>query len=390
MKYYFYQQSWMFMKQNYQLLKKKIRSFKLILSLKINKTHLLLAVFLPIQILLVQVAANNPSFIEQYYSNGIYPYISSFFRSILGWIPFSFGDILLAFGLFVFLRFLYRLIKTKFKNFIPKIIHFTAVVSLIYFCFYLFWGLNYYREPLAKNLKYHQKKYTTAQLLKVTEHIIEKLNYYQLKITQNDSLLVKNPYSQKEMYAMAVAGYDHLSVDFPQLKYQYPSVKSSLMSLLQTYNGTSGYLNPLTGEAQVNDKIPKTSYPTTTCHEMAHQIGFAAENEANFVGFLAANYNDDIYFKYASYRMAFGYCISEIRKRDQEKSKELWKTVHNGVINDFNASYDFWQEYENPFEPLVKKGYNAYLKANKQDKGVESYNYVVDLLISYFETSRVL
>ena len=86
-------------------------------------------------------------------------------------------------------------------------------------------------------------------------------------------------------------------------------------------------MNPLTGEAQVNDKIPKTSYPTTTCHEMAHQIGFAAENEANFIGFLAANYNDDPYFKYASYRMAFGYCISELRKRDANLSQ---KTLGEG------------------------------------------------------------
>ena len=107
-----------------------------------------------------------------------------------------------------------------------------------------------------------------------------------------------------------------------------------------------------------------------------------------FVGFLAANYNDDIYFKYASYRMAFGYCISEIRKRDKELAKELWQTVNKGIIKDYNASYKHWQQFKNPFEPLVKKGYNAYLKANKQDKGVESYNYVVDLLISYFETSK--
>ena len=252
----------------------------------------------------------------------------------------------------------------------------------------MFWGLNYYREPLAKNLDYQQKKYTTAQLKKVTEEIIEKLNYYQFKITKNDTLKVENLYSEKEMYKMAVSGYTNLETNFPQLKYKYRSIKSSLMSLLQTYNGTGGYLNPLTGEAQVNDRIPKTGYPTTTCHEMAHQIGFAAENEANFIGFLAANYNNDIYFKYASYRMAFGYCISELRKRDSKVSKELWKSVHRGIGKDFNASYNFWQEYKNPFEPIVKKGYNAYLKANKQDKGIESYNYVVDLLITYFETSK--
>jgi len=356
--------------------------------LKLNKKHIVLTIFLPIQILLLQFAASNPAFIEFYYSNGIYPVISSFFRIISGWIPFSVGDLLVAFGLFIFIRFLIRLIKTRFKNFIPKIIHFTAVLSVIYFCFYLFWGLNYYRENLAKTLKYEQQEYTTEQLQKVTEHIIKKLNYYQHKITESDTLKVENPYKQKEMYIMAATGYDNLSKDFPQLKYQFKSVKSSLMSLLQTYNGTSGYLNPLTGEAQVNDRIPKTSYPTTTCHEIAHQIGFAAENEANFVGFLAANYTNDLYFKYASYRMAFGYCISEMRKRDRNISKELWKTVNKGIAKDFNASYQFWQVYKNPFEPIVKMGYNAYLKANKQSKGVQSYNYVVDLLISYFQTSK--
>ena len=356
--------------------------------MKWNKKHIILAILLPIQILLMQLAANNASFIEQYYSNGLYPYISSFFRIITGWIPFSIGDILLAFLLFILLRFFFKLIRNKFRNFIPKIIHFTAVLSIIYFCFYLFWGLNYYREPLAKNLNYKQKKYTTEQLQKVTKDIIKELNFYQLIITKNDTLKVENPFQQKEMYKIAVTGYDNLSKDFPQLEYKYKSVKSSLMSLFQSYNGTSGYLNPLTGEAQVNDRVPKTSYPTTTCHEMAHQIGFAAENEANFVGFLAANYNDDIYFKYASYRMAFGYCISELRKRNPKASKALWKTVNKGVIKDFNASYEHWQQYKNPFEPLIKKGYSAYLKANKQDKGIGSYNYVVDLFISYFEASE--
>ena len=356
--------------------------------MKWNKTHIFLAILLPIQILMLQVFAQNPAFIEQYYSNSIYPCISSFFRILFGWISFSIGDVLIAFGLFVFIRFLVRLIRTRLKNLIPKIIHFVAIFSVIYFCFYLFWGLNYYREPLSKNLGYDQSKYTTEQLAKTTKHIIEKLNYYQLKITKNDTLTVENPYHRKEIYIMAVVGYDNLSKEYPQLTYQFSSVKSSLMSSLQSYNGTSGYLNPLTGEAQVNENVPKTSYPTTTCHEMAHQIGFAAENEANFVGFLAANYNDDVYFKYSSYRMALGYCISEIRKRDRDLSKELWKTVNKGIIKDFNASYDFWQQYKNPFEPIIKKGYSVYLKANKQDKGVESYNYVVDLLIAYFETSK--
>jgi hypothetical protein len=354
--------------------------------MKKERKQLIMALCLPIQLLLVQLASKNPAFIEQYYSSGIYPIISSFLRIIFGWLPFSFGDLLIGFLLFLFLRFIIRLIASRFRNFISKIVHFTAVLSGLYFCFYLFWGLNYYRQPIAENLNYQHREYSTAQLQKVTKTIITKLNDAQFEITKNDTLQVENNFSPEEMYDMAILGYAHLAEDFPQFQYKYKSIKSSLMSVLQTYNGTGGYLNPLTGEAQVNDKIPKTGYPTTVCHEMAHQIGFAAENEANFIGFLAANYNDNIYFSYASYRMAFLYCVSELRKRDRNLSQELYQTLNRGIIKDFNTTYTFWEAYDNPFEPLVKKGYNAYLKANKQDKGIASYNYVVDLLIRYFAT----
>ena len=81
-----------------------------------NKKHIILAFFLPVQMLLMQLAAENPVFIERYYSNGIYPILSAFFRIILGWIPFSIGDLLVVFGFFVFIRFLVRLIKTRFKS----------------------------------------------------------------------------------------------------------------------------------------------------------------------------------------------------------------------------------------------------------------------------------
>lgn len=356
--------------------------------MKWNKKKLIIALFLPIQMFLLRLAENYPALIERYYSNGIYPYVSQFLRKIMGWIPYSVGDLLLAILLLLFLRFIVLLFKTKFKNLLPKITHCIAFLSIIYFCFYLFWGLNYYREPLAKNLGYTQSKYTTDQLVKSTKFIAKELNYYHQKITGNDTIKVKSPYSKDDLYRISLKGYKNLESDFPQLNYHTTSIKSSLMSLLQSYNGTSGYLNPLTGEAHVNDKIPKTSFPTTVCHEIAHQIGFAAENEANFVGFLAANYNDDIYFKYASYRMAFGYSISEVRKRNPELFSQLWQTINKGVIKDFNTSYEFWQQYKNPFEPLVKKGYNVYLKANKQAKGTDSYNYVVDLLVSYLEDTK--
>ena len=355
--------------------------------MKNKKLNIYLTILLAIQIGFVQIVSNYPSLIERFYSNGIYLFTSKLLRLLLGWIPFSIGDLLIGTLFFAFFRFLYRLIKTRLKNSVEKLLQLLAVVSILYGCFYWFWGFNYFREPLAKNLGFHQKKYTTEQLATVTKSIVKKLNTIHLTISKNDTLVVINPYTQEEMYEKSISGYANLAVEYPQLAYQYTSVKSSLMSLLQSYNGTSGYLNPITGEAQVNDRIPKTGYPTTICHEMAHQIGFAAENEANFVGYLAALSNTDVYFKYAAYRMAYGYLISELRKHDKDIFKEVILATNKGILKDFRESSAFWDQYKNPIEPFIKKGYNSYLKANKQSKGIQSYNYVVDLIISYSKTT---
>lgn len=351
--------------------------------MKSKRITLYLTILLPFQILFVNFISKYPHWIENYYSTGIYPVIARFLRFLLGWIPFSFGDLLGSFLISAIVYNLYTLIKDKFKNTISKVLKFTALLSTLYFCFYFFWGLNYFREPLSDNLNIKQATYTTEELVTTTKKIITKLNKYHVSITKNDTIIIDTPYTTAQIYKKAPEGFKILAKTHPQLIYKTLSVKNSLVSLMHMYTGTSGYLNPITGEAQVNSIIPKTGFPATTCHEMAHQIGWSAENDANFVGFLAATSNPDIYFKYAGYRMAFYYLIRDIKKRDPLVSKDLWKTVNKGVSKDFTASYKHWKQYENPIEPYIKKGYSSYLKANNQTKGIKSYSYVVDLFIAY-------
>src|SRR4051812_47246426 len=52
--------------------------------------------------LLIKLFSLNPSWVERFYTYGFYPFISRLLRLLLGWIPFSIGDILyLAAGLFL-------------------------------------------------------------------------------------------------------------------------------------------------------------------------------------------------------------------------------------------------------------------------------------------------
>ncbi|MFD0963929.1 DUF3810 domain-containing protein [Pseudofulvibacter geojedonensis] len=340
----------------------------------------LLAILLPIQIILLKLLAMFPSFIERYYSNGIYSIISKTSRYILGWIPFSVGDICYLLLFFMITRWLYKNIKKIYKK--EQLLTITSFLSVIYFLFHFLWGLNYYRLPLHNSLGL-EKEYTTKELIITTKSFIEKANHIHLKTVRNDSLKVSIPYNRNKIFLKTTNAYKNLENIFPELKYQPRSIKKSILSLPLTYMGFSGYLNPFTNEAQVNYLIPKYYFPFVSCHEEAHQLGFAAENETNFIGCLATMSSTDLYFQYSGTVSALRYCLREVYKRDKTLYDDLLKTINKGILANYKESRDFWDSYQNPIEPLFKSSYDTFLKANNQSNGIKSYSYVVALLVNY-------
>ncbi|MFG6687914.1 DUF3810 domain-containing protein [Mariniflexile sp. HNIBRBA6329] len=353
-----------------------------------KNTKTIIALLLIPQYIFIKWASNYPEFIETFYSEGAYPYISKTLRYALGWLPFSFGDLVYALAIVYIFRWVYTNRKRLRKDTKQWVVDVLSAVSIIYFAFHLFWALNYYRLPLHKSLNL-KHDYNTEQLVAVTKKLIEKSNAIYFEIAGDDTLKIDIPYSKSVILDMAPLGYKNLKNSFPKLEYQPASVKKSLFSYPLTYMGFSGYLNPLTNEAQVDALIPVYLFPTTTSHEMAHQLGYAAENEANFIGCLAAISHDDIYFNYSGYTFALRFCLNEIYKRDEALFETLYETVNKGVLNNYKEAREFWDSYENPLEPLFKSTYSSYLKANQQAKGMESYSYVVALLVNYFETETL-
>ena len=117
-----------------------------------KKTSVFLAILLPFQILFVSIISGYPHLIEKYYSQGVYPIISKILRTVLGWIPFSFGDVLGLFLLSLVLISIYRLFKNRFKGFKEFLFSFTALLSVLYFCFYFFWGIQLFPKAFGRKL----------------------------------------------------------------------------------------------------------------------------------------------------------------------------------------------------------------------------------------------
>ncbi len=349
------------------------------------KIYKILTLFLFVQITFIAILSRFPAIVETYYSTGIYPYISSIFRTVLGWIPFSFGDLFYSLvGIFLLLA-VYKVIKNGFKNFSLYFFKFGAFVSIIYFLFHFLWGLNYHRDSLFKTLGLEQKDYTTQELVSLSKELIQKTSDIHYQITKNDTLKVTIDKSKEEILKDVSHGYAKASQKYTHLAYAQKSVKKSLFSLPLTYMGFSGYLNPFTIEAHVDYLVPKHSLPIITSHEVAHQLGYASESEANFIGYLAAAKHPELYYQYSANLMAMRYAVAATYGKDTVIGRQLIDSIPKGIIKNIKESQEFWRSYQNSAEPFFKLFYDNYLKANQQQDGIKGYSKMVGLLVAYRE-----
>lgn len=348
----------------------------------------ILPLFLVFQILFLKIIAFFPEVVERFYSNGLYVVVSKISRTVLGSIPFSIGDVLYGILIVYLLIRIWIARKTWKLNWKDNLLSILSFISVTYFLFHFLWALNYYREPLFEKMSI-KRDYSDEELYAFTEKLILKTNEIQYQITNDKNLKVTNTYSQDSIFKMTQNGYAALAKEYPFFTYETPSRKKSLYSLPLTYMGFSGYLNPFTNEAQVNDKLPMVSFPNVICHEMAHQMGFASESECNFIGFLACVKNEDLYFQYSAYANALRYCMNNVGMKNEAKFKYFKAKINPGILANYKESDTFWKQYDTFFEKGFHAFYDQFLKMNQQKDGIESYSKFVDLLIGYDNTMAI-
>ncbi|WP_133644897.1 DUF3810 domain-containing protein [Zeaxanthinibacter enoshimensis] len=334
------------------------------------------------QVLLVRYLHSSPEMVENYYSRGIYPYISSFLRSLYGWIPFSIGDLLYTAIGSLAIGYLW-INRSEIRYNLTGLLRDTfMVLSVAYFTFHLLWGLNYHRVPLAERLELNDVA-STEEVEFFTRELIKRTNRQQLSLTGDSLLKVHIPYSKKEITKLTLQGYKDLAEQMDFAYYSPASIKTSLYSRMLSYMGYGGYLNPFTNEGQVNRLLPAFRAPVVYGHEIGHQLGYSAENETNFIGYLVTLNNRDPYLQYAANAYALSYCLAELKRKDSLITKTLYARLNPGVRKNYEELDKFWRSFENPAEPVFKSVFNSYLHANQQKDGILSYNRVVSLIVAY-------
>jgi hypothetical protein len=325
-----------------------------------------------------------PEWVEKWYSTGVYPDLAFVLRCLWGWVPFSVGDVFyFAAGglLLVFLGILIRRLVRRewgvrqWLGWGRRLIEWCLLVVLV---FNLAWALNYNRLGISYQLGLEPRPYKTDTLQNLIDSLLVRVN-------RERRAAVKPLPSADVIFAEAQEAYRLIGVDrhLDFIGYQVRSVKPSLYGKAGNYLGFLGYYNPFTGEAQVNCTVPAFTLPYTTCHEMAHQLGYASESEANFVGYLAAIHSGNPWFRYSTYFDLFSYANRELYLRDSAAARRNYRALDTLVRADYHTLINFLKAHRNPLEPVLNRMYDGYLKAHHQEHGIESYSEVTAWLIAY-------
>ena len=338
-------------------------------------------------VLIIKLFSANKIWVETFYTNTFYSFFSKIQRIIFGWISFSLGDILylIAGGWLLLkvirnLRMLFRRELTG-KLVLQKLLHIIFALIIIYIVFNVFWGINYNRKGIAYQLQLTQLKYDTADLKTLQNLLLAKVNDTKMSVIRHNESFP----SKRDLFKRAKISYENAEKEFPFLHYKDLSVKPSLYGWLGNYLGFTGYYNPFTGEAQVDTTVPKFLQPYIATHEMAHQLGYAKENEANFVGYLAAINSPDSLFLYSTYFDLFLYTTGEVYYFDSISAKEARQKLNPFVKKDIEELKQFDLSHRSVIEPAITWLYGKFLKLNEQPKGMRSYDAVVGTLIAYYK-----
>lgn len=336
--------------------------------------------------------------IETIYSRTIYPVVSSILASLTSLLPISAAEVLIVLLPAVFLLVLViRLIRIAMADLALKHYYrlrfYSFLISLGIFAgimlnaFYCVWGLNYFREPLAYTLDLNVRERPVDELASVYTQLAQEAVELRSGVDSDyRGVYMIGNYSDE--YKSVVLAYRKLGESNPVFDKAVYRAKSVALSEAMSVLGIAGIYIPFTGEMNINVNQPDLYILADAAHETAHYMGFAREDEANFLAFYAAQFSDDISFRYSATMLALVNCGNKL----VEKDPELYYSIRGELFTEgMEKDLEEYRNYYNTYDKTVAKSVSdnvndAYLKHNGLDDGVDSYGRMVDLIIAYYES----
>lgn len=350
----------------------------------------LLAAVFALQLL----AGFNPGLVGRYYSRGLFPFITRAF-SFAGLSGFSLAEVLLVLLLSAIAAWLAWLARQLFRRRKEsRAILLSALTTLLWASalglalFMLVFGLNYRRQPLAETLQFEQRDPTPAEIETISRAVVDGVNrnYDESRPRVEGAHGSRMPLSPAELYAVLEAAYRTEPLTGGASGANVPPKPVYFSGLLSRF-GVSGVYSPFTGEPNYNALQNDCDLPFSIAHEMAHQRGFAREDEANFIAFLICTKASNPYVRYSGYLGALR-VLGVLLRIAPERYREVAAALGEGPRADLKARAQFWARYSGRLANFGQSVNHVYLKVNGVRSGVRNYNEASALIVGYYLKQR--
>ncbi len=336
------------------------------------KRKLIVILIIVVTLTIIQYALPAHSKVVSFYDNYIFRPFQSIRNIIFSLIPISIGDVLYIAGgialIVVVIKWIYYAVKfrTHKHELGYSILHTIIITGIIYILFLLGWGGNYYKPSLTQYWQLDKSQWhSTETLRQYDQYLIGKLNDYARGYKDI-------PFRDLDKKAQT---YYKEHTDSRTKQYGV-KVKASIFGYLMQHFAIQGYYNPWTGEAQVNRFLPSFMLPFVICHEMAHQSGIAAEDDANLLSYVIGTIVKDTAFRYSAYFNLWLYTHARLRRADSTGAKHLLLALNSTSRSHLDTLRAIRRRYESGVSDYSLLIYDGYLKLHHQKDGIESYNKV--------------
>ena len=173
---------------------------------------------------------------------------------------------------------------------------------------------------------------------------------------------------------------------FPFLAFDDPGVKGVRFSRIMSALDFTGVYCPFTGESNVNIDSPACLLAATAAHELAHQRSIASEQECNFLAILASTTCGSDVYAYSGWLLVYIHLGNALYKAVPEAYAAVLATLPETVRTDLRDNNAYWAQFQDGAARKASNTvYEGFLKSYGEERGLQSYGTVVDMLVVYYK-----
>jgi len=344
---------------------------------------------LPLAFAVRGVAATAPDTVERFFSQAVYPVLGGRVACLTAWLPFSLGEAvvmgLVAGACYWLARLVWRVAWRRISLGVGVGLFFVdvlAVAGVAYAAFLALWGLNHQRQAFAVSAGLDTRPAPASELEGLCEELVVSANRLRQGLSEDDSGVLSLDDGPRGALERTAAGLRIAAREYRDLGGPCARPKPVLASGVLSRLGIAGLYFPFTGEANVNVALPAPYLPFSACHELAHLRGFAREDEASFLGYVACSLHPDPDFRYSASLAASSQALRALAGVAPEAARGIAGKRSAAVRRDVKALAEWVERHRSRATEVSQRVNDVYLRAQGTKDGVASYGRMVDLLVA--------